>query len=56
MIHGWIGTRLGRPRFTRPPVELPKALTVRQAAEAWGVSKTTAARWITSGKIPVRQT
>ena len=48
------GTRLGRPRLTRPPVELPQALTVRQAAEAWGVSKSTAARWINQGTVPQR--
>ena len=42
------------PRLRRPPVELPRALTVRQAAEAWGVSKSTAARWITNGTIPQR--
>ena len=46
------GKRLGRPRLTRQPVQLPKRLTVRQAARAWGVSKSTAARWITNGMIP----
>ena len=35
------------------PVALPKGLTVRQAAEQWGVSKSTAARWMTSGTVPV---
>ena len=35
------GKTLGRPRLTRPPVVLPKRLTVRQAANAWGVSKST---------------
>ena len=46
------GTRLGRPRLTRPPVALPRQVTVRQAAADWGVSKSTAARWITTGTIP----
>ena len=46
------GTRLGRPRLMRPPVALPRQVTVRQAAAAWGVSKSTAARWITRGTIP----
>ena len=50
------GTRLGRPRTERPPVPIPERLTVRQAAEAWGVSKSTAARWINRGRIPVGQT
>ena len=48
------GTRLGRPRLTRPPMNLPRGLTVRQAAQAWNVSKSTAARWITRGNIPER--
>ena len=47
------GKRLGRPRRQRPPVTLPKGLTVRQAAKAWGVSKSTAARWINNGTHPV---
>ena len=46
------GTRLGRPRLTRLPAQMPMGLTVRQAAGAWGVSKSTAARWITQGTIP----
>ena len=46
------GTRLGRPRLTRPPMALPRGLTVRQAADSWGVSKSTAARWITRGMVP----
>ncbi len=46
------GTRLGRPRLTRLPAQVPMSLTVRQAADAWGVSKSTAARWITRGTIP----
>ena len=48
------GKKLGRPRVTRPPVSLPKGLTVREAAEAWGVSKSTAARWINRGTMPKR--
>ena len=47
------GKRLGRPRRQRSPVTLPKGLTVRQAAKAWGVSKSTAARWINNGTHPV---
>jgi DNA invertase Pin-like site-specific DNA recombinase len=47
------GKRLGRPRVERLPVALPKGLTVRQAAEQWGVSKSTAARWINDGTHPV---
>ena len=46
------GQRLGRPRAQKPALELPKGLTVRQAAESWGVSKSTAARWINSGTRP----
>ena len=46
------GTRLGRPRVQAPPVALPPALTVRQAAELWGVSKSTAARRINAGMVP----
>ena len=49
------GKRLGRPRAAaRLPVALPKGLTVRQAAKAWGVSKSTAARWINSGTHPAQ--
>ena len=43
------GKKLGRPRKGNPA---PKGLTVRQAAEKWGVSKSTAARWINSGTVP----
>jgi DNA invertase Pin-like site-specific DNA recombinase len=38
------GKRLGRPRVSPPPI--PAGLTVRQAAEYWQVSKSTAARWL----------
>jgi len=46
------GKRLGRPRTRRPPVEIPKGLTVRQAASVWGVSKSTAARRMREGHLP----
>ena len=46
------GKRLGRPRVSNAATNLPKGLTVRQAAETWGVSKSTAARWINSGTRP----
>ena len=49
------GKRLGRPRLKRPPVSVPDGLTVRKAARQWGVSKSTAARWINLGKVPVSQ-
>lgn len=43
------GKRLGRPR--RHPASVGfDGLSVRGAAEAWGVSKSTAARWIASGR------
>jgi DNA invertase Pin-like site-specific DNA recombinase len=43
------GTRLGRPRRVRPAVVIPGG-SVREAGRAWGVSKSTAARWINSGR------
>ncbi len=46
------GRRLGRPRLSPLPRSLPHGLTVRQAAQLWGVSKSTAARWMVSGSIP----
>jgi len=46
------GKRLGRPRAVRPPVEIPKGLTVREAAHLWGVSKSTAARRLQEGRLP----
>jgi len=49
------GRRLGRPRRTPAPAVVA-GLTIRQAAERWNVSKSTAARWIASGKNPVGQT
>jgi DNA invertase Pin-like site-specific DNA recombinase len=39
------GKRLGRPRTRPAAIDVPGG-TVRAAARAWGVSKTTAARWI----------
>lgn len=39
------GKRLGRPRKTRPAISVPGG-SVRSAARLWGVSKSTAARWI----------
>ena len=47
------GTRLGRPRLTELHRSLPEGLTVRQAATVWGVSKSTAARWIIQGTVPL---
>ena len=47
------GTKLGRRRNTRLPEGAPAGLTVRQAAVLWGVSRSTAARWITAGRLPV---
>lgn len=46
------GQRLGRPRRTALPGEAPRGLTVRQAAMAWGVSKSTAARRLSAGNFP----
>ena len=46
------GKRLGRPRARPLPANVPTGLTVRQAATLWGVSKSTAARWITEGTVP----
>ena len=43
------GKRLGRPRKARASIAVPGG-SVRTAAKAWGVSKSTAARWITEGR------
>jgi DNA invertase Pin-like site-specific DNA recombinase len=45
------GKRLGRPRSRPAAIDVPGG-TVRAAAKAWGVSKTTAAKWITLGGPP----
>jgi DNA invertase Pin-like site-specific DNA recombinase len=42
------GKRLGRPRKAPPLVAVPGA-SVREAARIWGVSKSTAARWLVAG-------
>ena len=49
------GKSLGRPRVHPVADGAPKA-TVRQLAASWGVSKSTAARWVVSGRIPGRGT
>jgi hypothetical protein len=46
------GRRLGRPRSTPSKLEVPGG-SVREAAQVWGVSKSTAARWISAGRSPV---
>ena len=43
------GVRLGRPRKTPPAAPVPGG-SVREAACIWGVSKSTAARWIAAGR------
>jgi DNA invertase Pin-like site-specific DNA recombinase len=43
------GRRLGRPRKSPTPIEVPGG-TVREAARVWGVSRSTAARWIAAGR------
>jgi DNA invertase Pin-like site-specific DNA recombinase len=45
------GKRLGRPRKAPASIVVPGG-SVRAAARAWGVSKSTAARWIASGRLP----
>jgi DNA invertase Pin-like site-specific DNA recombinase len=44
------GKRLGRPRKPRPAIVVLGG-SVREAARRWGVSKSTAARWITAGRL-----
>jgi DNA invertase Pin-like site-specific DNA recombinase len=44
------GKRLGRPRKNRSAIVVPGG-SVREAARVWGVSKSTAARWITAGRL-----
>ncbi len=50
------GRRLGRPRVRPLAANAPAGLSVRQAAILWGVSKSTAARRLNSGNVPVGQT
>jgi len=50
------GKRIGRPRATPLPSSVPTGLTVRQAAVAWGVSKSTAARRLRAGTAPLALT
>ena len=45
------GKRLGRPRKAPATIAVPGG-SVRAAALVWGVSKTTAARWIAVGRVP----
>ena len=45
------GKRLGRPRLTPLPAA-QGGLSVRAAATIWGVSKSTAARWLAEGRAP----
>lgn len=49
------GKRLGRPRRHPAPAAIT-GLSVRDAAAQWGVSKSTAARWMAEGRIPAGQT
>ena len=49
------GTRIGRRRATPLPSNVPDGLTVRQAATAWGVSKSTAARRLREGTAPTQR-
>jgi putative DNA-invertase from lambdoid prophage Rac len=44
------GKRLGRPRTSSARVVAVPGGTVRAAAKLWGVSKSTAARWISEGR------
>jgi putative DNA-invertase from lambdoid prophage Rac len=46
------GKRLGRPRCDASRVTVRHSMTVRQAAVMWGVSPTTASRWINNGGNP----
>jgi len=43
------GKRLGRPRKVPATIVVPGG-SVREAARVWGVSKSTAARWIAAGR------
>src|SRR6266853_1927549 len=48
------GRRLGRPRKAASTIAVPGG-SVREAARVWGVSKSTAARWISAGRPPAGQ-
>ena len=48
------GKRLGRPRKAPTTIAIPGG-SVREAARVWGVSKSTAARWIAAGRLPAGQ-
>jgi len=45
------GKTLGRPRVHPAAIDVPGG-SVRAAAKIWGVSKTTAAKWIAQGRTP----
>jgi DNA invertase Pin-like site-specific DNA recombinase len=45
------GRRLGRPRKAPATIGVPGG-SVRAAARRWSVSKSTAARWISNGRLP----
>jgi DNA invertase Pin-like site-specific DNA recombinase len=47
------GKRLGRPRKLPSTIAVPGG-SVRDAARIWGVSKSTAARWISGGQVPAQ--
>jgi DNA invertase Pin-like site-specific DNA recombinase len=44
------GKRLGRPRKTPVTIDVPGG-SIREAARVWGVSKSTAQRWIAEGRV-----
>jgi DNA invertase Pin-like site-specific DNA recombinase len=47
------GKRLGRPRKAPTTIVVPGG-SVREAASVWGVSKSTAARWIAVGRTSIQ--
>jgi DNA invertase Pin-like site-specific DNA recombinase len=48
------GKQLGRPRRAPATITVPGG-SVREAARVWGVSKSTAARWIAAGRVSAGQ-
>jgi DNA invertase Pin-like site-specific DNA recombinase len=50
------GKRLGRRRAANAGIDVPVGLTVRLAAQLWGVSKSTAGRRLAHGLLPPGQT